>query len=95
MGKLGHKLAAAIADDKLMPEFNSETFEFIPDGDSNNDPEDQMLEGDQLLCTSVLPLAEEIRASQTTSQRLAEDHQKTVGTETKIPEHLRDFSNVF
>jgi len=28
-------------------------------------------------------------------QRLAEAHQKTAGTETEIPKHLRDFGNVF
>jgi len=78
-----------------MPEFNLETFEFTPNGDSNDDPEDQMSEGDRLLCTSVPPLAEEIQASQTTLQRLAEAHQKTVGTETEIPKHLRDFGDVF
>ena len=75
-----------------MPEFDSETFEFIPDEDLNGDPEDQMSEGDRLLCTSVLLLSEEIRASQTTSQRLSEAHQKTAGTETEIPKHLRAHS---
>jgi len=69
-------------------------FEFTPDENSNDDLEDQMSEGDQLFCTSVLPLSEEIWASQTTSQRLAEAHQKTVGTETEIPKHLRDFGDV-
>ena len=30
-----------------------------------------------------------------TLHRLAKAHQKTVGTETKIPKHLQDFTNVF
>ena len=43
-----------------MLEFDSETLEFTPDEYLNADPEDQMLEGDQLLCTSVLLLSKEI-----------------------------------
>jgi len=50
----------SLADDESMPEFDSETFDFTPDEDLNDDPEDQMSEGDRLLCTSVLPLSEEI-----------------------------------
>ena len=71
-----------------MSESNSETLEFVPDEYSNSDPEDQILEGDRLLCTSVLLWSKEIQASQTTLQRLAKAHQKTVGTETEVPEHL-------
>jgi len=85
----------SLADDECMPEFDPETFQFTSNGDLNDDPEDQMAEGNRLLSTSVLPLAEEIQASQTTLQRLSEAHQKTVGTETEIPEHLRDFNDVF
>ena len=50
----------SLTDDELMPKFNLETLEYAPDEDSNANPEDQMWEGDQLLCTSVLLLSEEV-----------------------------------
>ena len=78
-----------------MPQFHLETLEFALNEYSNADPEDQMSEGDRLLFTLVLLWSEEIQASHTTSQRLAEAYLKTVGTKTQILKHLQDFSNVF
>ena len=85
----------SLADDELMLEFDFEALKFTPNEYLNADSEDQMLEGDQLFCTFMLLLSKEIRASQTTSQRLAKAHQKTVGIKTEIPEHLQDFGDVF
>ena len=79
----------------MVSEFDSEAIQFAPDEDLSADQEDQMSEGGWMLCTSILPLAKEIWASQTTSQRLAEAHQKTVGAKIKIPQHLWDFNDVF
>ena len=42
-----------------------------------------------------LPDSEDIRASQTTSQRLAEEIHKRAPTETEVPKHLQDFGDVF
>ena len=39
--------------------------------------------------------SEDIRASQMTSQRLTEANHKQAPTETEIPEHLRDFRDIF
>ena len=78
-----------------MPEFNSESLELLAEVDPDASSEDQVLEGDRLLYISVLPAPEDTQASQTTSQRLAEAHQKHVGTNTEIPEHLQDFSDMF
>ena len=39
--------------------------------------------------------SEDIRASQTTSQRLTEANHKRVPTEAEVPKHLQDFEDVF
>ena len=43
-----------------MPEFDSEAFELTPDVDLGISPENQILDGDHLLCISMLPPAEDI-----------------------------------
>ena len=42
-----------------------------------------------------LPDSKVIRASQMTSQRLAEENHKRAPTESEIPKHLQDFGDVF
>ena len=78
----------SLAEDEPMTEFNSKAFELAPNADLGESPEDQMSEGDHLLCISMPPPSKEIQASQTTSQRLVKAHQRHVGTNTEVPEHL-------
>ena len=64
-------------------------------GDESGDPLDDLEEGDRLMYIMLPQDAEQIRATQTTSQRLAEAHYKNSQMDTKIPEYLRDFESVF
>ena len=57
--------------------------------------EGQVHKGDHLFYTTLSPHSEDLQASQTMYQRLAEVHQKHLGTGTKIPKHLQGFSNIF
>ncbi|GLB41126.1 putative retrotransposable element tf2 155 kda protein type 1-like [Lyophyllum shimeji] len=71
-----------------------------PDSVPGSDGVDVMEEGDQLLATTFFgyPAAEEIRASQTTSQRLAEAFAHNSAPKSfrdAVPDHLHDFEDVF
>ncbi|GLB45151.1 putative retrotransposable element tf2 155 kda protein type 1-like [Lyophyllum shimeji] len=67
-----------------------------PDSAPGSDGVDAMEEGDRLLATTLFgyPAAEEIRASQTTSQRLAEAFTRNSAPKSfcdAVPDHLHDF----
>ncbi|GLB43461.1 putative retrotransposable element tf2 155 kda protein type 1-like [Lyophyllum shimeji] len=71
-----------------------------PDSVRGSDSADVMEEGDRLLATTLFgyPTAEEIRASQTTSQRLAEAFARNSTPKSfcdAVPDHLHDFEDVF
>ncbi|GLB39313.1 putative retrotransposable element tf2 155 kda protein type 1-like [Lyophyllum shimeji] len=71
-----------------------------PDSVLGSDGVDVMEEGDRLLVTTLFgyPAAEEIRASQTTSQRLAEAFARNSAPKSfcdAVPDHLHDFEDVF
>ncbi|GLB45128.1 putative retrotransposable element tf2 155 kda protein type 1-like [Lyophyllum shimeji] len=71
-----------------------------PDSAPGSDGVDAMEEGDRLLATTLFgyPAAEEIRASQTTSQRLVEAFMRNSAPKSfrdAVPDHLHDFEDVF
>ena len=60
-----------------------------------SDPEDELEDGDRIFATGLSPPSENIRASGTTSQRLAEafhknsqSSEKSTGFREHIPDHL-------
>ncbi|GLB34667.1 putative zinc ion binding [Lyophyllum shimeji] len=82
-------------EDDPPPEANPET-DPVPDSREA----DTMEEGDRLLATALFgyPAAEEIRASQTTSQRLAEAFARNSAPKDfrdAVPDYLHDFEDVF
>ncbi|GLB43148.1 putative retrotransposable element tf2 155 kda protein type 1-like [Lyophyllum shimeji] len=82
-------------EDDPPPEANPET-DPVPDSWDA----DTMEEGDRLLATALFgyPAAEEIRASQTTSQRLAEAFARNSTPKDfrdAVPDYLHDFEDVF
>ncbi|GLB45865.1 putative retrotransposable element tf2 155 kda protein type 1-like [Lyophyllum shimeji] len=82
-------------EDDPPPEANPET-DPVPDSRDA----DTMEEGDRLLATALFgyPAAEEIRASQTTSQRLAEAFARNSTPKDfrdAVPDYLHDFEDVF
>ncbi|GLB41135.1 putative retrotransposable element tf2 155 kda protein type 1-like [Lyophyllum shimeji] len=82
-------------EDDPPPEANPET-DPVPDSREA----DTMKEGDRLLATALFgyPAAEEIRASQTTSQRLAEAFARNSAPKDfrdAVPDYLHDFEDVF
>ncbi|GLB43895.1 putative retrotransposable element tf2 155 kda protein type 1-like [Lyophyllum shimeji] len=82
-------------EDDPPPEANPET-DHVPDSRDA----DAMEEGDRLLATALFgyPAAEEIRASQTTSQRLAEAFTRNSAPKDfrdVVPDYLHDFEDVF
>ncbi|GLB43126.1 putative retrotransposable element tf2 155 kda protein type 1-like [Lyophyllum shimeji] len=82
-------------EDDPPPEANPET-DPVPDSRDA----DTMEEGDRLLATALFgyPAAEEIRASQTTSQRLAEAFARNSAPKDfrdAVPDYLHDFEDVF
>ncbi|GLB41115.1 putative retrotransposable element tf2 155 kda protein type 1-like [Lyophyllum shimeji] len=82
-------------EDDPPPEANPET-DPVPDSQEA----DTMEEGDRLLATALFgyPAAEEIRASQTTSQRLAEAFAHNSAPKDfrdAVPDYLHDFEDVF
>ncbi|GLB44823.1 hypothetical protein LshimejAT787_1801600 [Lyophyllum shimeji] len=82
-------------EDDPLPEANPET-DPVPDSREAN----TMEEGDRLLATALFgyPAAEEIRASQTTSQRLAEAFARNSAPKDfrdAVPDYLHDFEDVF
>ncbi|GLB45153.1 hypothetical protein LshimejAT787_2000580 [Lyophyllum shimeji] len=82
-------------EDDPPPEANPET-DPVPDSREA----DTMEEGDRLLATALFgyPAAEEIRASQTTSQRLVEAFARNSAPKDfcdAVPDYLHDFEDVF
>ncbi|GLB33339.1 putative retrotransposable element tf2 155 kda protein type 1-like [Lyophyllum shimeji] len=82
-------------EDDIAPEASPET-DPVPDSEDA----DTMEEGDRLLATALFgyPAAEEIRASQTTSQRLAEAFARNSAPKDfrdAVPDYLHDFEDVF
>ncbi|GLB37172.1 putative retrotransposable element tf2 155 kda protein type 1-like [Lyophyllum shimeji] len=82
-------------EDDPPPEANPKT-DPVPDSREA----DTMEEGDRLLATALFgyPAAEEIRASQTTSQRLAEAFARNSALKSfrdAVPDHLHDFEDIF
>ncbi|GLB45579.1 putative zinc ion binding [Lyophyllum shimeji] len=82
-------------EDDFAPEANPDPDPTLDSGDA-----DTMEEGDRLLATALFgyPAAEEIRASQTTSQRLAEAFARNSALKDfrdAVPDYLHDFEDVF
>jgi hypothetical protein len=85
------RIAACLAGD--LPDL-------IQDGDDDDDEEDLLLEeGDRFLATGLHRPSEEIRATSTISQRLAEafkrNSEQTPTSIETIPDHLQKFHDVF
>ncbi|GLB45813.1 hypothetical protein LshimejAT787_3100030 [Lyophyllum shimeji] len=71
-----------------------------PDSTPGSDGADVMEEGDRLLATTLFgyPAAEEIQASQMTSQHLAEAFARNSAPKSfrdAVPDHLHDFEDIF
>jgi hypothetical protein len=68
----------------------------IPDSEDDSDDEDNPIEdGDRIFYTRFGP-SEDIRATSTVSQRLAEAHAKNSGPPpTEVPDWIREFEDVF
>jgi len=49
----------------------------------------------EVICDAELSISEDIRASQTTSQRLTKENYRQAPTDTEVPEYLQDFRDVF
>lgn len=78
------------------PEFEGNDV-FGCDDPSEFPDDDPLDEGDRIFFTRVAPEEEFIRASTTTSQRLAEAHAKHTAHDAKdgLPEHFYEFADVF
>jgi hypothetical protein len=79
-------------DDGYDPADDNDLSELCPDSEDNDDEEDDLEEGDRILYT-VFALVEEIRASSTVSQRLAEAY--AWNSAPAVPPWAADFSDVF
>jgi hypothetical protein len=82
-------------DDGYNPADDDDLPELCPDSEDDDDKEDDLEEGDRILYTVFTPI-EEIRASSTVSQCLAEAYaQNSVPAGTNVPPWAADFLDVF
>ena len=83
-------------EDDSYEEFIDGIFDdYFPQENEELDQEDKLEEGDRIWYVTLPPEEAFIRATQTTSQRLAEAHAKNTRAEVKIPEYLQEFEDIF